>query len=159
MLRNNAAGQQIKLPGRIWIGLGSVFGQSWARDRYQRPRLETWCINRRKLTQEPDSKAPSSAELQGPRKLLEDPAGNLQFRTGFGPKSGPNKALNIRHGTHKPTHNDSNQHTTIPNDSGPISACFDDNLGCEIAQSNQSQTPAWLTFGAYSMLRNTGKFF
>ncbi len=35
------------------------------------------------------------------------PAGNLRFRTGFGPKAGPNQDQNIRHGTHKPAHNDS----------------------------------------------------
>ncbi len=48
----------------------------------------------------------SSAERQGPT-TFKDPAGNLRFRTGFGPKSGPNQAPNIRHGTHKPAHNDS----------------------------------------------------
>ena len=33
-----------------------------------------------------------------------------------------------------------NWHTTIPNDSGPVSACFDDDpklLNCEIAQPRQ----------------------
>ncbi len=36
-----------------------------------------------------------------------DPAGNLRFRIGFGSKAGPNQAQNIRHGTHKPAHDDS----------------------------------------------------
>ena len=48
-----------------------------------------------------------SAERKGPRLTCKDPAGNLRFRTGFGPKAGPNHAQNIRHGTHKPAHNDS----------------------------------------------------
>ena len=36
-----------------------------------------------------------------------------------------------------------NRHTTIPNDSGPISACFDDDpklLNCEIAQPSGPRT-------------------
>ncbi len=35
-----------------------------------------------------------------------------------------------------------NRHTTIPNDSGPVSACFDDDsklLNCEIAQPNHAR--------------------
>ncbi len=35
---------------------------------------------------------------------LKDPAGNLRFRTGIGPKAGPNQ---VQHGPHKPAHNDS----------------------------------------------------
>ena len=38
---------------------------------------------------------------------FKDPAGNLRFRAGFGPEAGPNQAQHIRHGTHKPAHNDS----------------------------------------------------
>ena len=37
--------------------LGPVCGQSWARDRYQRPRLEKRCINQPKLTRKTDYKA------------------------------------------------------------------------------------------------------
>ncbi len=37
------------------VGFGPVFGQSGARDRYQRPRLEKRCINQRKLARETDS--------------------------------------------------------------------------------------------------------
>ena len=41
----------------VLLGFGPVFGQSWARDRYQRPRLEKRCINQRQLARETDSKA------------------------------------------------------------------------------------------------------
>ncbi len=40
-------------------------------------------------------------------KTLKDPAGNLRFRAGSGPKPRPNQAQNILHGTQKPAHNDS----------------------------------------------------
>ncbi len=63
------------------------------------------------------------AGLTGPENF-KDSAGNLQLRTGFGPEAGTNQSQNIRH-------------TTIPNDYGPISACFGDDptlLNCEIAQ-------------------------
>ncbi len=43
--------------GRFWVGFGPVSGQSWARDRYQRFRLEKRCINQPKLARETDSKA------------------------------------------------------------------------------------------------------
>ncbi len=70
-----------------------------------------------------------SAEQRAPQ-TFKDPAGNLRFRAGFGSKAGPNEAQTIRQ---VPT----NWHTTIPNDSGTISACFDEVpklLNCEIAQ-------------------------
>ncbi len=38
---------------------------------------------------------------------FKHPAGNLRYRAGFGPKAGPKQAPQIRHGTHKPPHNDS----------------------------------------------------
>ncbi len=38
---------------------------------------------------------------------IKDPAGNLRFQPGFGPKVGPHQAQNIQHGAHKPVHNDS----------------------------------------------------
>jgi hypothetical protein len=44
---------------------------------------------------------------KGASQTLKDPAGNLRFRHGFGPKAGPNQAQNIRHRTHKPARNDS----------------------------------------------------
>jgi hypothetical protein len=50
------------------------------------------------------------AILGGAKKAPEtfkDPAWNLRFRTGFGPKARPNQNSNIRHGTHKPAHNES----------------------------------------------------
>ncbi len=39
--------------GRFWVG----FGQSWARDRYQRPRLETRSKNRLSFIRETETKA------------------------------------------------------------------------------------------------------
>jgi hypothetical protein len=52
--------------GSVLVGFGPIFGvgfgrcgpsfrQSWARDRYQRPRLEKCFINHRKLAREIDS--------------------------------------------------------------------------------------------------------
>ncbi len=41
--------------GRCWVSFGSVSGQSWARDRYERPRLGKCCINQRELARETDS--------------------------------------------------------------------------------------------------------
>ncbi len=38
---------------------------------------------------------------------LKDPAGNLRFRTRFGPKAGTNQTPNTRHGAHRLAHNDS----------------------------------------------------
>ncbi len=50
-----------RLPsGQILVlaDFGSVLGKSWARDRYERPRLAKRCIDQRKLIRETDSKAP-----------------------------------------------------------------------------------------------------
>ncbi len=52
-------------------------------------------------------RAQDSAEMKGPGNIFEDPAGSLRFRTGFGPNTVPSQAQNIRQGTHKPAHNDS----------------------------------------------------
>ncbi len=65
------------------------------------------------------SKGPGSAELRGPRKLLRIRPGIFNFEQNVSLKLGQTKPKIS--GT-VPT----NQHTTIPNDSGPISACFDD---------------------------------
>ncbi len=43
----------------VLVDSGPVFGQSWARDRYQRLRLEILCINKPTLIRETDSKAGS----------------------------------------------------------------------------------------------------
>ena len=40
---------------------------------------------------------------------FKDPSGNLRFRPKFEPKAEPNQAQKIRHGTHKPAHNDSDR--------------------------------------------------
>jgi hypothetical protein len=74
---------------------GSCFGQSWARDRYERPRLEKCCINQRKLYRETDPKAPKlkSKICQQVRPSLcyaiELPGRKSAFRAGFwkAPKS------------------------------------------------------------------------
>ena len=71
-----------------------------------------------------------SAELKGPGKLLRIRPRIFDFEPDLGLKLGQTKPKIS--GT-VPT----NRHTTIPNDSGPISACFDDDpklLNCEIAQ-------------------------
>ena len=75
-------------------------------------------------------RVPHSAELKGPRKLLRIRPGIFDFEPDLGLKLGQTKPKIS--GT-VPT----NRHTTIPNDSGPISACFDDDpklLNCEIAR-------------------------
>ncbi len=71
-----------------------------------------------------------SAELKGPRNILRIRPEIFGFEPDLGLKHGQTKH-NIS-GT-EPT----NRHTTIPNDSGPMSACFDDDsqlLNSEIAQ-------------------------
>ncbi len=75
----------------------------------------------------------NSAELTGPGTFSRDPAGNLRFELHLGLKLG--QTMPETSGT-VPT----NRHTTIPNDSRQISACFDDDptfLKCEIAQPRQ----------------------
>ncbi len=106
--------QNFEAVGRFRVGVGvrSVVGQSWARDRHQRPRLAKRCINQRKLTRETDSKAPNSAELKGPRKLVR-----------IRPESISSQMLGQKLGQTKPEKSGSapvNRHTAIPNDSGPI---------------------------------------
>ncbi len=59
-----------------------------------------------------------SAELKWPRKLVRIRPGSFDFEPDSS-QSRANQALNNRHGTHRP-------HRSTPNDSGPISACFDD---------------------------------
>ncbi len=61
----------------------------------------------------------NSAELKGPGKLSRIRPEIFDFEPDLGRKPGQNKPK--MSGT-VPT----NRHTTIPNDSGPISACFDD---------------------------------
>ncbi len=101
--------------GRFWVG----FGQSWAPDRCQRPRLEKHFINQRKLTRETDSKAPNSAELKGPRKRLRIRQEIFEFESDASLK---------RRQTQPKIHGavPTDRHTTVPNGSGPVSACFDD---------------------------------
>ncbi len=48
---------QLKSRFQFWSVL-PVVGQSWDRDRYQRPRLEQRSIIQRELARETDSKAP-----------------------------------------------------------------------------------------------------
>ncbi len=45
------------------VGFGSVSGQSWAQDRYERPRLGKSCINQRELARETDSKDQRDPEV------------------------------------------------------------------------------------------------
>ncbi len=44
---------------------------------------------------------------------MKDPAGNLRCRAAFGPTTGPNQTRNIGHGTHKPSHKDSDRFWTV----------------------------------------------
>ncbi len=69
-----------------------------------------------KFTRFDNIHGPKPFKFMGFPTTFKDPAGNLRFRTGFGPKAGPNQTQHIQHGTHKPAHNDSE-----------ISTCFDDN--------------------------------
>ncbi len=75
----------------------------------------------------------NSAELQGPRQLLRIRPEIFDFEPDLGRQlvqTKPKISGTI------PT----NRRSTIPNDSGPISACFDDDpklSNCEIAQPNQ----------------------
>ncbi len=76
---------------------------------------------------------PGSAELQGARQLLRTRPEIFDFEPDSGLKLGQTKTKISRT---VPT----NWHTTIPNDSGPGSACSDDDpklLNCGIAQ------PSW----------------
>ncbi len=50
-----------------------------------------------------------SADLKTAPNIFKDPVRKVRFRAGFGPKSGPNQAQNIRHNTHKADTNDSDQ--------------------------------------------------
>jgi hypothetical protein len=79
-----------------------------------------------------------SSELKGPRTLLRMRPEIFDFGQDLGLKLGQTKPKIS--GT-VPT----NRHTTIPNDSGPILACFDDDpklLNCEIAQPSGGLPPA-----------------
>ncbi len=42
----------------VFLGFWSVFGQTWAQERAQRPRLEKRYINHRKSAREIDAKTP-----------------------------------------------------------------------------------------------------
>ncbi len=73
-----------------------------------------------------------SAELKGPRKLLRIRLENLDFEPDLGLKLGQTKPK-------IPGTVLTDRHTTTPNDSGQISACFDDDpklFNCEITQSS-----------------------
>ncbi len=61
----------------------------------------------------------TSAGLKGPRKLLRIRPGYFDFEPLLGPKLGRTKP---KISGKVPT----NRHITIPDDSGPTSACFDD---------------------------------
>ncbi len=50
---------------------------------------------------------PRLGEPKGAPNTFETPAGNPRYRMGFGPKAGPNHSQNIRNGTHKAAHTDS----------------------------------------------------
>jgi hypothetical protein len=78
-----------------------------------------------------------SAELKGSRRLLRIRPEIFDFEPGLGLKLRQTKPKIS--GT-VPT----NRHTTIPNDSGPISEWFDDDpklLNCEIAQPSPPTDP------------------
>ncbi len=100
--------------GNIYLGAG--LGRFWPAKRRQRPVL---------------------AELQGPRKPFRIRPEIFVFEPDSGLKLDQTKP--VLSGT-VPT----NRHTTIPNHSGPISACFDDDpkLNCEIAQPSSPELPA-----------------
>ncbi len=70
----------------LFVGFGPISGQSWARDRYQRPRLEKWYINQRKLSRETDFKV-----VWVPEGSLAGFVGDAFLRSGR--PRGPGKAL------------------------------------------------------------------
>ncbi len=72
-----------------------------------------------------------STDLKGPRTLLRIRPEIFVFEPDLGLKLGQTQPK-------IPGTVPTNRHTTIPNDSGPISACFDGDpklLNCEIAQA------------------------
>ncbi len=75
---------------------------------------------------------PGSAELKGPQKLFRIRPEIFDFEPDLVLKPGQTKPK-------IPGTVPTNRHTPMPNDSGPISACFDDDpklLNCKIAQPN-----------------------
>ena len=78
-----------------------------------------------------------SAELKGPRQLLRIRPEIFDFERALGLKRGQTKPK-------IPGKVPTDRHTTIPDDSGPISACFDDEpklLTCELAQPSFGVIP------------------
>ena len=64
MLRTSAYGLRMGVVAYIiiytyYFYFWPIFGQSWAQERAQRPRLEKRYINQRRLAREIDSKAPN----------------------------------------------------------------------------------------------------
>ncbi len=103
----------------IWMGSTTCFVHAKSNvDDFRPQNKESYSL----------SAGPTLGYTKRARKPFKDLAGNLRLRNGFGPKVWPNQAQHIRRGTHKPA---------LPNGSGPISACFDDDQKlstCEIAQ-------------------------
>ncbi len=94
---------------------------------YPRPPKTTWPINHYGI---PLGDAVYAAELKGPRKLLRIWPAIFDFESDLGRKRSQAKPK-------IPGRVPTDRHTTIPNVSGPIWACFDDDpkpSKCEIAQ-------------------------
>ncbi len=68
-----------------------AFGQNWAQERAQRPRLEKRYINQRKLALEIDSKALIGLRASAERRVELDP------RTFWGFFSGPGWCFGVKH--------------------------------------------------------------
>ncbi len=90
--------------------LGAPMGPPKQRKTKTQSPMTTHAEDKKRITKtqgSPRADSPDSAELKRAPKTCKDPAGNLRFQRGFGPKAGPNQAQNIRHGTHRPAHNNS----------------------------------------------------
>ncbi len=99
---------------------------STARKTWGRPEERT----SNKPSNPPSPVECDSAELQGPRKLLRIRPEIFDFEPGLGLKRSQTKPK-------IPGTVLADRRTTVPKDSGQISACFDDDpklINCEIAQ-------------------------
>ncbi len=76
-----------KIYSLVVLGFGPVFGQTWAQENAQRPRLEKRYINQRKIEREIDSKAPRKLKYKiWPLSYaMVLPGRKSAFRAGFCP--------------------------------------------------------------------------
>jgi hypothetical protein len=68
----------------VFLVFGAVFGQSWAQELAQRPRLEKCCINQRKLARGIDAMG-----FRGPKRTPKNPNKSIKTQQKLPPKSPP----------------------------------------------------------------------